>query len=444
MASPSTIDIVGSKPVFGVKSIADGAAKKASELLQENHELHHIFFNDQGFHNHIVHHILSLYALGASPELLKTMYDENANYQRPAMKEEKKVVQAMHDPAKFKECLGDENHYTDYLVFFQDEMTTKGWENVINEYLFADNDLSNDLLVRTFSGFLHPLIHLGFGIEYSQPAIIAEALAEACVHSTWITPLYIKSEELANAHKTTGKSTKSLMAILADMQSDQALIDSTHFDDSNKIRDGILARAPDTMINHASNYFIKDASELSMRTAEMVHFANYFTMAAQRADKHPKVDFFYMHCANSSIFFPRFLELNWLSDASKIRLLEWKARSDLALYASRHVPILDVQEIARYTPKEAVSGDPWARIIERGISCHDDGHSSKLVRALANAKKVCVPWEGKEELGFVVKGDMWDLAGQMAVDSIDVGPRWIRGAGFEEAWADVPGREAKL
>ena len=27
-------------------------------------------------------------------------------------------------------------------------------------------------------GFLHPIIHLGFGIEFNQPAIIAEALAQ--------------------------------------------------------------------------------------------------------------------------------------------------------------------------------------------------------------------------------------------------------------------------
>lgn len=34
-----------------------------------------------------------------------------------------------------------------------------------------------------FTGFLHPLIHLGFGVEFDQPAIVAEALAQAAVVS---------------------------------------------------------------------------------------------------------------------------------------------------------------------------------------------------------------------------------------------------------------------
>lgn len=39
------------------------------------------------------------------------------------------------------------------------------------------------LLLMDFTGFLHPIIHLGFGVEFQQPAIIAEALAQAAVHT---------------------------------------------------------------------------------------------------------------------------------------------------------------------------------------------------------------------------------------------------------------------
>lgn len=42
------------------------------------------------------------------------------------------------------------------------------------------------MLVRLHAGFLHPMIHLGFGVEFQQPAIIAEALAQAAVHDNWI------------------------------------------------------------------------------------------------------------------------------------------------------------------------------------------------------------------------------------------------------------------
>ena len=43
-------------------------AKTASELLQKNHDSYHMFFNSDGFHNHIAHHLLTAYALAASPE----------------------------------------------------------------------------------------------------------------------------------------------------------------------------------------------------------------------------------------------------------------------------------------------------------------------------------------------------------------------------------------
>jgi hypothetical protein len=53
MASPSKVHLsvpAAQQPVFYVKGISHEAAQKASELLQANHESHHIFFNKSGFH----------------------------------------------------------------------------------------------------------------------------------------------------------------------------------------------------------------------------------------------------------------------------------------------------------------------------------------------------------------------------------------------------------
>ena len=36
---------------YHVPGITVESAIKASEILQENHEIHHIFFNDRGFHS---------------------------------------------------------------------------------------------------------------------------------------------------------------------------------------------------------------------------------------------------------------------------------------------------------------------------------------------------------------------------------------------------------
>ena len=56
------------------------------------------------------------------------------------------------------------------------------WEEVLNEYLFKKDGRADDMLVPMFAGLLHPIIHLGFGVEFEQPIIMAEALAQAPVH----------------------------------------------------------------------------------------------------------------------------------------------------------------------------------------------------------------------------------------------------------------------
>jgi len=448
MATSSSIDLSHSdKPEFSVPNLQPSAAQSASSLLQRNHQDFHIYFNNDGFHNHIGHHIMTLFALGADSKTLEKMFNANSGYQRPALKANPDIVRELADAKTFKEYLNDENHHADYQEFFSKEIEAKGWQNVLNEYLFARDERADDLLVRTFAGFLHPLIHLGFGVEFNQPAIIAEALAEACSHSNWIAPIYIDSEKAANKLRDQGTPSKSAMQLLQDIQGDEKLKASTHFPDSNKIRDGIMVRAPDEMIKHASQYYIKDASELEKRTAEMMHLVAYFTMAAQRPPKSVKVDFFYMHCVNSGIFFTKFMKADWLSPENKVRLLEWKIRGDLALYVSRNTPSLDIAEITNYSPKEQSSGDnPWPRIIERVVNYEDDGHASKLVRALAHSKDICPKYEGDPSLEFQIKGDLWDKAGHMAIDSVEIqkGPTWVRGAGFEEAWKEVPERNARL
>lgn len=437
MATASKIQLSASQPTaFSLQGRTDESAKKASELLQENHEKYHIFFNKEGFHDHIVHHLLTVFALGANPETLKKQYDGNANYQRRLKPADSSIIENLHDPEKFKQHLGDESWYHEYLEFFREEIEKKGWEGVLNEYLFSFDERGDDLLVRMYAGFLHPLIHLGFGIEFAQPAIIAEALAQAAVHENWIAPLYLSTEKAA---KQNGNPSKSLVQLLQEIRADEKLSTSAHWADGNKIRDGILARAPDEMIKYASQYVALE-DKLSEKTAEMINAAVFYTGAAQHPPHHVKFDFYYMHCVNCSIFFPTILQQSWLSTAAKIRLLEWKARTDLAMYASRRSPPLLVDEIKNYTPAGSKKLAPWDDVFARAREFADDGHTSKLVRAIAYGEKMCREFEGKE--GFEVKGDMWLRLGNMVVDSVGVGDsNWVRSAGFEEAWENVPLRE---
>lgn len=51
MATSTKIQLTANeKPAFFVAPLREDSAEKASELLQENHEKHHIYFNNDGFH----------------------------------------------------------------------------------------------------------------------------------------------------------------------------------------------------------------------------------------------------------------------------------------------------------------------------------------------------------------------------------------------------------
>jgi len=318
-------------------------------------------------------------------------------------------------------------------------MEEKGWQAVLNEHLFAGDEHANDLLVRTYAGFYHPLIHLGFGVEFEQPAIVAEALAQAASHDKWIVRLLLEAERAAAESADEGGE-KTIGQLIEEITANEKLRSAARWSDGNKIRDGILARAPKEMIDIAKQFRVKE-EDLERRTAEMIDAAVYVTAAAQRPPHAIKFDFFLMHCVTSSIFSGTFLSSPSLSPSTKCRLLEWKVRVDLAMYASRGCPDLLYSEISNYVPK-AGENATWENVFERVRKLSDDGHTSKFVRALANGEEMCGRFEGQE--GFRVRDGDWRRIAHAVIDSVEGEEvHWVRSCGFEEAWKDIPLREGK-
>ena len=108
--------------------------------------------SDQVSTDHIVHHTLTLYALGATPEQIQGHYDHNKSYQRLPEPVDDSVIKHLHDVSQFHEYLGNGRYYHDYLIFFQSEIDKKGYENVINEYLLKGDDRADDMLCRLYAG----------------------------------------------------------------------------------------------------------------------------------------------------------------------------------------------------------------------------------------------------------------------------------------------------
>jgi len=257
------------------------------------------------------------------------------------------------------------------------------------------------------------------------------------VHDNWLSPFVLGAEKKA---ASATSSPKSLVQLIHDIRENSSLRSAPHWGDGNKVRDGIIARAADEMIKVASQWRV-DPSELNHKAAEMINADAYFTGAAQNPPKKVKIDFFYMHCMNCSIFFSSFLEQDWMKVEDKVRLLEWKGRVDLAMYASRASPELKIEEIKEYKPKH---NGGWEGVIKRVDVLDDDGHAAKLIRALANGELRSKEFEDQGGEAFPIKGDMWLKLAHMVIDSVEgAETRWVRSCGFPEAWEKI-GNRAKL
>lgn len=446
MATASTIHLTPrTTGSYYVPSITPDALSKTSALLQKNHEQNHMYFNDDGFHNHIVHHLLTLLSLGATPAQIQAGYDQNSGYQKP-LKPAQHDATSMADPDTFNAHLGQQSSFPSYLAYFTAELAANGVEDTLTTHLFASTPHATDLLKRMYSGFYHPLIHLGFGVEYAQPAIIAEALAQAATHDIWIDKILSPVSAAAASARDKGPATKTLVQLLHEARDSATLRTAAEWRDGNKVRDGVIARAGDEMVRLASQWYLPATptqDDLDRATAEMYNASVYFTGLAQRANKARKCDFYFIHCTNSAVFFPVFMgeKLGFVDANKKREMLEYKAWIDLAMYVSRRCPELLPDAVKGYVGKNG-GNQAWEGLFERIDGFDDDGHASKLVRSLARGQQVCEGYEAEGQERFPVHGDMWLRLANLVVDSVEEpGDTWVRSAGFDEAWEKVPALE---
>ncbi|RYP54420.1 hypothetical protein DL768_000791 [Monosporascus sp. mg162] len=443
MATASKIQITPENTGLWHVKQTEPAAKKATELLQKDLETHHVFFNDMGFHDHISHHILALYGTGAPPESLEKGYKANEGYQRPAAPPRGEL----RDWADVKQYLGKGEHYADFLAFFKGEIERLGgWEAVLREYLFKSGDeRSEDLHVRMFAGLLHPLIQLMYGIEWRQPAVVAMALAQAAVHGDegGLRNFLLTADRQARA-ASSSEPMPAIIDLLEAVRADEKLARAARMSDGNKIWDGVLGRAWGEALAVASRVRV-NPDDLDERTAEMYHAAIYEgASAALRPGKEPKWDFFLIHHINVCPIFPVINAQDWIPLESKVRLLEWKIRLDLAQYAARACPALSLDRIASYEPKDKGPGPAVERLLPRIHDFEDDGHAIKLFRAVEIGRRAISRYENNDNNNknhwVLIRGpELWDKIMHLTVDSVEApGPTWVRGAGDAEAWKVVP------
>jgi hypothetical protein len=425
-------------------NIPEDSFNVATRLLQHNHDKNHIFWRDLNGHNHMAHLYLSLFALGATPEQLQQGFDDNQPIHRAPPAIDETTIAGFAEEGKFLAALSKGDQYTNYLVFFEREMEKKGWKQVVQEYVFSRTPVAEAVLSLLYEGAYHPIIHFGLGIEFEQPSIIAEGLAQAAAHTNvGIDKFLFDSEKLASRYSASELS-KKLVDLLKEARANDTIHHAAHWTDfANKINHGVFGRAG-TEIAELASQFRVTPDTLDRHCAEVINIAAYMAGAAQRKGKGRKIDFFYMHNVTSSIFFSVFMKQDWLSVEDKVRLVEWKGRLDLVWYAASGCPELNVDDVANYQATLS-KGMGWDELYKAIVDMHDDGHVAKFVRALRNGMEVGAPFEnGESGDAFPLKGNMWLQLARMAYDTtLGLSPegKWIWGAGFDQPWGGVPGLE---
>jgi len=427
--TPTPIQLSTDGGVAKLPGITSTSAAEASRCLSENHEQHHILYNQAGYHNHLVHQVLALFDLGATPSAIRNGYERESSYQR-SIDLDHSVPIIQISPSTWGPYLEKPEYYLSFLRYFQGEISEHGYEAVINTTCFSDTDSAADMFARLWTGFLHPFISLGYGVEFQQPAIVAEGLAMAAVQDGWMTAALRNVEEMANV--TLGGSEKTLEGLMREICNDPKIAAAVSWDDPSKVK-ALLKQAPEELSKYIAQWKVP-IEKLEQKTAEAINAAALMVAAAQRPDKEIKMDFFLMHSHNAAIFLPTFISQPWLSDSAKARIIEWKGRLDLALYAST-TPTLRINDISDYVPKIKSESNPWMNVIDRVIQVKDDGHAAKFIRACVNGQRFGVQYQ--DQAGFVVKGDMWLKIAQMCIDSVEEkGAQWVRHTGFDEAWEE--------
>lgn len=426
-----------------VNDIPVDSVSKAEELLQKNHDEFHIFWRDVNGHNHMAHSLLTTFALGGGWQELQRAYDDSVPVQRAIPEVDYEVVEGLSNDKRMFEVVGQLPQYTNVMTFFEQQIDQSSWVQVLHKYCFSRTELADTILARMYEGAYHPIIHLGLGVEFEQPSIIAEALAQAVTHPWSGIPECLLQSDVYASQAEHDTPSISLVELFKQARESDVIFRGPHWEDMGlKMKNGVLGRSKDAITKLAAQLRI-NPSDLERRAAESVNCSAFLAGAAQRSNKSPKIDFFHMHSVTSSIFVTVLLQQPWISLENKVRIVEWKGRTDLLWYAASGCAELQIDEVNSYKAG-ASSSMGWSELYQAINKMHDDGHVAKFVRAIKSAEDVSRPFEHPNSTTFPVQGDAWLKLAQMAYDST-VGladeAKWIFGSGFAQAWASAPARD---
>ncbi|EIW75301.1 hypothetical protein CONPUDRAFT_159426 [Coniophora puteana RWD-64-598 SS2] len=418
--TPGIVNVPGRTP---------DAQTLTEHLLAQDREKNHCFFNDRGFHNHLSHHILAAYDLGATGKLMQAIFDTEQETQRPRELPVSKGKEAKAPekitPQNFSQFLGKEEYYTSYLDFFTEQIAEHGVSESLETFVFhaTVNVDGIDMLSRFCSGAYHNLIQAGYGVEFGSNALVAQGLAQAAVHGASLVELFDFARPEASFAKLTAsaqeqphKESSSLLAILSEVYDSEVLHPIMPYDPdmllSARRKAVMQGERPEAIRRISSKWWRtaspdKEALTLDTKLEELFWATTLLLIGSGKHGRAPRLDFFIMHMLNCTLFLPSLLR-SIPSNESKVKLMQGFCRTMIMDLLTRGRPRIDTRLAMSYAsdprpPKVAREkengkdanvkqhgvGDvsdqgmynPWHNIV-RSVVHAPDAHTIKAVRAL--------------------------------------------------------------
>ncbi|KAJ7274660.1 hypothetical protein C8J57DRAFT_1177587 [Mycena rebaudengoi] len=400
---------MSSLPVQPVKSGVvnlPGATPESTELVGKlvHKDLErHCFWNEKHFSNHLSHHLLSLYDLGAPASHIQATNDRYNAILKPLNFFEKTAqAKGKITEENWTTRLGDAAAYPDYLAFFSLQISKDGVPAVLDRYVFSPEANANGsmMLFRFVSGLLHPIIQAGFGIEFGQDFMVAQGLGQAAV----TPPMGGNVMDLPGAvpEIQTGASSPSLLSLLREVYESPALAPSPY--DAEPINGKRVAQWMSSNPAYAAEirriyskwrFNTNDPEDIKKKIEECHWQATLLLGATGRKGKKPRMDFLFMHFLTGSIFLSIVLEVV-RSPIHKAQLLQTYVRLAALFIIFRGRPRIDPGLVMSYsatpTPPNPsgmntstlgiVGGaSPWLAVLNNA-ALHHEPHVVKAIRAL--------------------------------------------------------------
>jgi hypothetical protein len=260
----------------------------------------------------MAHHLCTLYGAGATPEELQAAFDRDAEIQIDQFQLNQGVLADLRRDwtANAPKYLGDAKYYTDFLRYFQEQVDARGWKNALVEYLFSGKESTHDMYRRSWgsksiirntckgvkfdeaTGFAHSFIQLMYGIEWDQPAIIAQGLAQSAIHDTYVGDFLAKVDKAAAANPPSQRLNTS--ELYEQVHSDPNFVNSVRNGNPNKILNAVEVLCPDEALDYLAQVKA-DPNNLAEGIAENIHAAAYMASACVfHPPDYPRFDFFLM------------------------------------------------------------------------------------------------------------------------------------------------------